>query len=171
MIRPPAAPDLAVLCADHLRQEETLLAALLPMVRALKDAFGPDGFAVFAATMQQHHEIFRLIDEMNQRRRSFQESAARHLKIASTAVTLSLALRPLPEAVRQPLSADADRVRRLAGELTVLNNRLSVHVRIFLDAYRRLLRDFTGTSKGSGRYGRAGRAESLDYRPLIQVQG
>ena len=74
-------------------------------------------------------------------------------------------------AFRDPLLLQLTRVRHLANDVVATNHRLSLHLRIYLDAYQRLLRDLTGTASGSGRYGPHGKAESLEYRPLIQIHG
>jgi hypothetical protein len=52
-----------------------------------------------------------------------------------------------------------------------INRWLTIHMRIHLEAYQRLLSDLTGSARSSGRYGPAGNAEASDYRPLIQVRG
>ena len=53
----------------------------------------------------------------------------------------------------------------------MLNHRVSICLRIHLDAYQRILRDLTNSRQGSGRYGPTGNAESHDYRSLIQIHG
>jgi hypothetical protein len=163
------SPELAALCANHLRDEEALLAAALPLVRAVKNAFGARGFDTFAAALGRHQEFAQMIEKMNVRRMHFRESLGRHLELPSQEVTLSAALARLPD--HSALAADAARVKRLVDELASLNYWVSVHLRIHLKAYRNILRDLTNTRAGSGRYGPGGKAESLEYRPLFQIHG
>jgi hypothetical protein len=69
------------------------------------------------------------------------------------------------------LATELARVRGLAKELTVLNQRVAACLRIHLDAFQRILREVTNSQPSSGRYGPTGNAESHEYRPLLQLQG
>ena len=84
---------------------------------------------------------------------------------------MARALAGLPKAANAAIAADAARVQRLADELAAANYSVSVYLRIHLDAYRRVLRDLTNSAAASGRYGREGKTESHEYRPLIQIHG
>jgi hypothetical protein len=163
--------DLADLLADHLRAEEALLTAALPVLRAVQAGFkdrSKDGLPTGTAEQQR---LALLVNDMMERRRCWRGDLARRLQCPVGVVSVTRILERLPPDRRAPLRADADRVRDLARELVALNHWLSVHLRIYLDAYRRLLRDLTRTAHHSGRYGRAGKAEVNEFRPLIQIQG
>ena len=111
------------------------------------------------------------IAELGRRRREFGAAAGGLLKIAADAVTLPIAIDHLPAVERGPLADELAKARALAQEIVAGTRRLSLFLRIHLDAYRRILRDLTNTRASSGRYGPTGNAESLDYRPLIQIHG
>jgi hypothetical protein len=163
---------LTSLCLDHLRQEEALLKAALPVAAGIRDAFSKHNLDAFAAALGGHRQLTRMIDDLQGKRRKFTESAARQLGAPSTEVKLSALQARLPDGPGKIAVADAaGRVRRLAQELAAVNFVVSVHVRVHLDAYRGILRDLTNTKTGSGRYGPAGRAETPDYRPMLQING
>jgi hypothetical protein len=163
--------DLLALCARQLEREEALLAAALPIVRGMQAAFALQSLDAFVAALSGHAAFVKLLEEINTRRQAFRDELGQQLRIAAHKCTLASALAALPANVRPPLVAQAARVRRLADELAALNYRISIHLRIYLDAYRRILRDLTNTSASSGRYGPAGRTEAHDYRPLLQIHG
>jgi hypothetical protein len=167
----PDSQDLATLCTDHLRHEETLLAAALPLASAVRKAFTQRGFDAFAAALGRHADFAQLVDEMTVRRLRLREELAGRLGMAPKEITLAGALANLPDTAKAAVAAGAARVRRLAEELATTNYWVSVHLRIHLDAYRCILRDLTNTSTGSGRYGREGTPELLEYRPLLQIHG
>jgi hypothetical protein len=167
----PKTADLATLCADYLRQEEILLAAAQPMVQGVKEAFTLRGHEAFVAALARHQEFAALLARVNVVRSGFREALSRRLRLAPAEVTLTRALQCVPEPDRRALAADAARLRRLADEMAATNYWISVHLRVHLGAYRRILRDLTNTAAGSGRYGRAGKTESLEYRPLILIHG
>jgi hypothetical protein len=163
--------DLAELCVSHLREEETLLRAAEPLVLAVKDAFSMRAQEAFVAALTRHQEFAGLLSRLHRLRTAFREALSRQMRVRPEQVTLSLALERVPEPAKRALAADAARIRRMADELAKTNYWISVHLRVHLDAYRRLLRDVTDTAAGSGRYGPAGKTESLDYRPLILIRG
>lgn len=163
--------ELATLCGEHLRHEEALLVAALPLARAVKGAFGARGLEAFTAALTGHDEFARLIKEIGLKRQRFREAVARYLLVTTEEVSLPRALARLPALVRPTITALATRVRCLADELAATNDWIAVHLRVHLSAYRRILRDLTNTSAGSGRYGPAGNAESLEYRPMIHIEG
>ncbi len=167
------APEvgLAQLCAAHLRHELELLAAALPLVRAVQEGFNLPDFAAFMPALASHGEFARLLHEIEVRRQWFREAAASHVHLPAREVTLTRVLASLPADDQVDLAAEAERLRQLAEEVAGINYRVSVHLRVHLGAYRRILRDLTNTSVGSGRYGPAGKSESLDYRPLIHIHG
>jgi hypothetical protein len=163
--------DLTALCAAHLSHEKVLLAAALPVVRAVQVAFSLRRHAALAAALSGHQEVAKLIEEMRLRRQHFREAAARRLGIDPKDTTLARVLAGLPEAARAAIAQGAAQVRRLADELAATNYSVSIFSRIYLDAYRRILRELTNSAASSGRYRPAGGTESLDYRPLIQIHG
>jgi hypothetical protein len=167
----PDSHNLAVLCADHVRGEEALLAAALPLVRAVQEALNARGAGALATALAGHQEFSRLIEQMSLRRQRFRETLAGRLKIAPRDVTLARALATMPAASQAAIGAAAARARRLADDLAAANYGISIHLRIHLEAYQRILRDLTSTAAGSGRYGPAGQTESLEYRPLIHIRG
>jgi hypothetical protein len=165
------AGDLAALCASHFRHEEALLSAALPIVRAVYAAFSERGFAAVPAALGGHQDFAGLIEEMNRRRQCFRDELARRLGIMAADVSLARVLNRLPASLQATVADSAARARRLAEELAATNFRVSVHLRVHLDAYRRILRDLTNSTTSSGRYGPAGKTESHEYRPLIQIHG
>jgi FlgN protein len=124
-----------------------------------------------AATMSRQAEVTAQIAALNRERANFRESAARLLMVAPDAITVPTALRNLPAADRAPLAAEFARIRSMAEELAALVRRISVFLRIHLEAYQRILRDLTSSRTNSGRYGPTGNAESHEYRPLLQLHG
>lgn len=164
-------PDLATLCACHLGEEETLLAAVLPILRAVKEGFLQRGFGALETQVQRQQDVSGLIDTMRGRRDRLRAELARRLDVAPDEATLSRVLASLPESIQDSLHAGVERVRRMANELVTLNHWLAVHLRIHLDAYQRLLAELTGAGPGSGRYGPAGKTETHEYPPLIQIHG
>jgi len=164
---------LAQLCAEHLEHEETLLAAASRIARAILAAFKARGPESFRAALQGQAEVAAAAVKMNARRRRFHEEAARLTRTGASDQPISLtdALAALGASHRARLEPVATRVRHLAQELADLNYRVSVHIRVHLNAYRSILNDLTGTSPSSGRYGPAGTAESADYRPLLLLHG
>ena len=71
---------LASLCLDHLRREETLLTAALPVVAAVQDAFaalGPDAFT--AALGGKHHDFVKMMDDLQRQRQQFSQIASRQI--------------------------------------------------------------------------------------------
>jgi hypothetical protein len=166
-----ATNDVTALCANHLREEEHLLTAALPIVRSVQDVFTRREPIALPELVQKHREIKQRIDDMQQRRQVLREQIAGRCKLAVQEVRLSRVLELLPTDARETLRVQLASLRRMADELTAANHRLSIHLRIYLDAYQSLLRDLTGTTSGSGRYGPRGNTEAPAYRPLIQVHG
>jgi hypothetical protein len=161
--------------ATYLRQEEALLAAALPLVQGLQAAFGDAGTAP-AADFRAQQEFLKMAGEVNASRKNLHEEWARQWRLASSglassAFTMERALELLPEPERSECRATAERVQSLAQQVAAVNYTVSIHLRIHLSAYRRILRELTNTSAGSGRYGPAGKAESQDYRPLLHIHG
>ena len=167
----PEASDLAGLLADHLQAEEAVLTAALPVLRAIRAAFTDQASGSLPAGTEDQQRLARLVSDMRERRRHWREGLARRLQCPVEAITVSGILDRLPPNRHDLVRADAERVRNLARELVGLNHWLNIHLRIYCDAYRRLLRGLTGTVQHSGRYGPAGKAEVNDFRPLIQIQG
>jgi hypothetical protein len=167
----PDHHDLATLCACQLRAEAAALAAVLPLVRAAQAAFRQRALESFVAALAGHAQSLKLIEELNLKRQRFRTTLAHHLHIEPQQTTWSAALTCLPSAVQAELAEHLARVRGLAEELAATSHLLSIQLRIYLEAYRRLLRDVTNTAAGSGRYGSAGIAESHEYRSLIQIHG
>jgi hypothetical protein len=175
--------DVEALCADHLRREESLLASALEVARGMKDAFtgrstddaetDPARSApeALVQALARHTDYAQLLNELSTKREALRQSLAAHLGLDPKLVTLARVVRNLPHQAGSALASELANVRGLAEQLAALNYWLSVHLRVHLDAYRRILRDLTNTSSGSGRYGPAGVAESLEYRPLIQLHG
>jgi hypothetical protein len=163
--------DLAALCARHLGEEEALLTAALPILRAARDSFTHRNFQDLTKALVRHQEFARLAGAMNHGRRRFSAQLAARLRIDPSRVTLELALSQLPDSAQPALAGRIEQVRKLADELCALNYWVAVHLRIHLEAYRRILRDLTHSSTGSGRYGPAGKAESLDYGPMFHCRG
>jgi hypothetical protein len=163
--------ELATLVANYLRQEEALLTAALPIVRALQCAFTQPGKTSVTPQLDRQQEFFKLMGEMHVQRQCFRRDLAQHLQIDPSSVNLEKALAGLPGPVRADYGGAVERVRQLAQDMAAANYEISVHLRIHLGAYRRILRDLTNTSAGSGRYGPAGTTESLDYRPLLTIHG
>ena len=163
--------DVATLCSVHLGEEERLLAAALPIVCAVQAALAQSTPSVLLEIVRDHRELTQLIDDMVRRRQLLREQIARRFGLAAADVRLSQVVQRMPADLRDPLQSQLTRVRRMANELVATNHRLSLHVRIFLDAYQRLLRDLTATTSGSGRYGPQGKSEMQVYRPLLQIHG
>jgi hypothetical protein len=167
----PDSCELADLCADYLRCEEGLLAAVLALLRAMQAAFVARGLESLKTALGGHRECAKLIEDVNLRRQHFRDALARRLGLAAQDVTLARVLACLDGPAKTGVADAAARVGRLAEEAVLIHARVRIHVRIHLDAYRRVLRDLTNTAASSGRYGPAGRTESLDYRPLVFVHG
>ncbi len=166
-----ATSTTGALVANYLCQEEALLATALPIVRALQAAFMRPGKLAQSPEADRQQEFFRVMEEMHVGRQRFREELARQLQIGLGGATLERALAVLTDADREECASGLERVRKLAQDLAAANYEISVHLRIHLGAYRRILRDLTNTSAGSGRYGPAGKTESLDYRPLFHIHG
>jgi len=165
--------QLATLCLNHLRSEETLLKSSLSIAKAIQDAFGVPaaaGLDAFAAALGRHRELTGMFSEIQRQRRQFVESAIK-LGVPGKTVTIASAQAHLTGPIQGTVAEAANRVLGLARELTAANFVLSVHVRVHLNAYRRILRDLTNTKDSSGRYSRAGHTETLEYRPLLQING
>ena len=163
--------DLAELCAEHLRLEETLLAATVPTVRAIEEFFGGRGGGSLAESSARHAELDELARGMTERRARLRNQLAALMEVEPREATLSRAIARLPSATRATLEAAAGRVRGLVAELAKANQRMAIHAQIHVDAYQRLIHDLTGSSAGSGRYGPLGKPESPTYRPLLQIHG
>lgn len=163
------AAALAASCASHLRHEELLLEAILPILRGIEDSFGKPDFE--RRTDAEVESVAQLIDLMKSRRESFRQDLAPRLGVAARQVTLALALQKLPPAFRPALDAAALRVRAMVEELIGRTYSGSLHLRVHLDAFSRIVRELTGTGAGSGRYGPHGLAEAPTYRPLVQTRG
>ncbi len=158
-------------CADYLLEEEGLLVAALPMVRDIQIALVSNDLRALPQVVDCHQEFMRFIDAMHERRQRFSAELARYFRIAPESLRLSQLLASVPTETHAAQFERLNRVRAMAEELVALNHRLSVHLRIHLDAYQRLLRDLTGTATGSGRYGAHGQSETSEYRALIQIHG
>jgi hypothetical protein len=163
--------EAAALCASHLGHEEALLGAVLSILRAVQAALVARGLDALTTALAAHPEFARLIEDINVRRALFREVLARRLEVAPADATLRRVLAGLAGRARAELDEDIARVGRLAEEVASTHSSVCVHLRIRLDAYRRLLRDLTNTAASSGRYGPAGRTEALDYRPLLFIHG
>jgi hypothetical protein len=162
---------VAALCAGQLRDEETALAATLPLVRVAQDAFRQRDLESFVGALAGRQHSMQRMEEINLKRQAFRAALAGYLDIEPQQTTWAGALGRLPCAVQAELAEQLARVRGLAEELAATSHLLSIQLRIYLEAYRRLLRDVTNTSASSGRYGRAGAAEAHEYRSLIQIHG
>jgi flagellar biosynthesis/type III secretory pathway chaperone len=167
----PSTPPLRFLCTQHLQNEATLLTTALSLVYSLETAFRQRNGNDLAETVSQQVELVTQIAALNRQRAQFRDSAARLLPVAPNAITVPIALSHLPATDRLPLAAELTRIRVLAEELAALVRRVSVFLRIHLDAYQRILRDLTNSRNSSGRYGPTGNAESHEYRPLLQIHG
>ena len=168
---PPLTQELHSLCTNHLQYEATVLASALLLVQAMEAAFQRRSGSDFVTTIQRHAEVAALMEELNGHRACFRAAAARSLGTSPEAITIPVVLDRLPPQDRPALATGVARVRLMAEELAANNRRVSICLRIHLDAYQRILRDLTSSRQGSGRYGRTGRAESHEYRPLIQIHG
>lgn len=166
-----ADEDLAAFCAAQLRAEESALTVALPLVRAAQAAFAARDLASFVAALAGHEKSLKVMADINGRRRHFRAALARRLGGEARQVTWARAMAELPRETQAGLTEVVSRVRGLVEELAALSYALSIQLRIYLDAYRRLLRDVTNTGAASGRYGRAGIAEAHEYRSLIQIRG
>ena len=167
----PESRELAGLCASQLRDEESALALALPLLRAAQAAFGQRDLQGFVGALAGHQQSLKLMEEISLKRQSFRAALARYLDVESRQITWAGALALLPRPIRSELAQQLAGVRRLADDLAATSRTLSIQLRIYLDAYRRLLRDVTNTAASSGRYGSAGVAESHEYRSLIQIHG
>jgi flagellar biosynthesis/type III secretory pathway chaperone len=167
----PSTPALRFLCTQQMQHEATLLTAVLLLVRSMETAFRQHNSNELAAMMNRQVEIAAQIAELNRERARFCESAARWLPRAPDAITLPIAISHLPAVEQAALAAELARIRALAEELAALVRRVSVFLRIHLDAFQRILRDLTNSHQGSGRYGPTGNAEAHVYRPLLQIHG
>jgi hypothetical protein len=167
----PDSQELAALCGEHLRQEGALLTAALAIVRGVQVSFSERGIGALIVALTSHHQFAKLIEEMKVRRQRCRAELTRLLDIEPKDATLTRALARLPVAHQASMAEQATRVRAMATELAGLNYRVSVHLRVHIDAYRRILRDLTNTAVSSGRYGPAGKTELQDYRPLIHIRG
>ena len=165
------ASELADLLAIHLQDEEAVLTAALPVVRALKAALTERTAEPPPEPGEQHQAIIGLLVDIRTRRQRFRELLARRFDCAAETINVSRILNGLPAQPRATLGACAERIRRMASEVVEINRWLTIHLRIHLDAYQRLLCDLTGSAHSSGRYGPAGKAETGELRPLIQIQG
>ncbi len=165
-----AGASLAELCAAHLEHEEALLTSALRIVQGMLAAFGARSLDAFASALRGHAEFVQVVKEMNARRGRFGAEIAVRLKLREVG-TMVHVFAALNKDEGTPLKASATRVRQLAQELANLNFRVSVHLRVYLNAYGRILRDLTNTSASSGRYGPAGTTEAVDYRPLVHLHG
>jgi hypothetical protein len=161
---------LARLCADHLHEEETLLRAALDIVTGVEAGLAGRASGAFPSALAVHAQFCQLILEMRARRDRFRQAVAGRLNLPPEKVTITRTLAGL-EGPARALSDDAARVSGLADALAAATQKVSARLRVYLDCYRRILRDLTNTATSSGRYGPAGRAESLDYRPLLSIHG
>ena len=162
---------IARLCADHLNAEEHLLAAALPIVQTIQGNLGGTAPMALPELAERHDGFTRLLPGTA----TASAAAARSWAAGSAwrrAVRLSRpVLARLSGDAAVALTAQLAHVRNMADQLVAANHRLSVHLRIHLDAYQSLLHDLTGTAPSSGRYGPHGKAETQIYRPLIQIRG
>jgi hypothetical protein len=166
--------DLATICAEHLREEERVLLEAVPMARAVKAAFVQPRIDSLMASLQSHQEFTRLLEDLRQRRRELRgkiSNAQGPVSDGEGALSFRRIVSLLPLEMQDPLLSQLAFVRQLAEELVRLNHWLSVHTRIHLDAYERMLRDLVGSASHSGRYGPLGKTESPDYRPLFEIHG
>ncbi len=163
---------LTRLCLEHLHQEEALLQAALAVVGAIQNGFGAHGLDAYAAALDRHRELVGMVGDIQCRRREFARVTTAYIGGRREDVTVAgvLAFLGVDKETMPPCLAETlARVRDLAHELAAANYVVSVHVRVHLDAYRRILRDLTNTRDGPGRYGRAGQPETLEYRPMLQI--
>jgi len=163
--------DVAAMCGAHLREEERLLAAALPIVRTVQHRFNQREPGPLPELVQHQHELTQLIGDMQQRRHLLRAAIAHRLNLVAGNVRLAPLVNGMPPSHKDALLIQLVRVRQLADELVATNHRLSLHLHIYLDAYQRLLQDLTGTPSASGRYGPQGKADVPQYRPMIQVHG
>jgi hypothetical protein len=166
-----AQTDVVSLCTTYLAAEESLLEEALRLVHAVRARFGQNKGPIRTEMKEEFQKLANLVDDMKVRRRRFRMVLARWLQCDADDVTLSRVLTMLGPRQREAIEPAAERVRNMIGELVTINYRLAVHLRIHLDAYQRLLCDLTGTANSSGRYGREGKTETGDFRPVIQIQG
>jgi hypothetical protein len=163
--------DLAELLAMHLEDEEAVLAAAVPILRALKAALLETREQKLPDLVERHRAVADLLSDVKIRRERFRAQLARRLQCDAETITVSRVLQRLPAGSQDTLGACIARIRDLAEEFVTINRWLTIHLRIHLNAYQRLLCDLTGSARSSGRYGPAGRAEAGNFRPLIQIQG
>jgi hypothetical protein len=163
--------NVAILIAEHLREEERLLADAKSFLGAAERHFAPSAPLNLDSVVSGQSEITQRFNELQNRRLLLRKALMAGLNVAADDVRLSRILERIPIVERNSLQVQLTRVKSLASELAGAIHRLSLRVRIFLAAYHQLLLDLTGTSSGSGRYGPYGKTESQSYRPLIQVHG
>src|SRR5262249_50951066 len=121
--------------------------------------------------VERHRTTAELLNDIKVRRERFRELLGRRMQCDADAITVTRVLQMLPADAQRELGGCVARIRAMAGEFGAIQRWLTIHLRIHLDAYQRLLSDLTGSARTSGRYGRAGESEANDYRPLIQVRG
>lgn len=168
MIAADDTTALATLCANHLRHEELLLEAILPILRGIEASFGKPDFEKRAD--EQAENVARLVEMMSARRQKFRNDLAPWLGLEPADVKISLAIKRLPPPQRPALDEASARVRSMVEEFIKRTYAVALHLRFHLDAFNRLICELTGTS-GSGRYGPLGQAESPSYRPFFQTRG
>jgi hypothetical protein len=170
MNQPDAVNDVATMCAEHLRAEESLLEKALDLVRGARARFAQTGKTT-PESREPYQQLAGMVNDMKVRRRRFRNELGRRLHCEAESVTVTRILDSLPARQRDSIAPRAERVRTMIGELLTINYWLAVHLRIHLDAYQRLLCDLTGTANSSGRYGPEGKTENGDFRPVLQIQG
>lgn len=161
------SPELLCLCTEQMSREASLLTCAAQAVQSVQAALLDPKSGDLSASAG----LFVQFAELVRQRDRFSTAAAGLLQLAPKAATLPVALAQLPPADRAPLAAELHRLRGLAKDVDASTRRLAVFLRIHLDAYRGILRGLTNSRSGSGRYGPTGTAETLDYRPLIQIHG
>jgi hypothetical protein len=162
---------LTTLCLDHLRNEQVMIKTALSIVGAIQSAFSVRGPDAFSEALGRHRELTAMFADIQHCRRQFAEAVSRLVRVPPEKITMPIVLPHLSETDQARITDATARARDLAQELTAANFVASVHIRVHLDAYRRILRDLTNTNIGSGRYCPAGNAESLEYRPMMQITG
>lgn len=168
---PAATAAVLAVCVEHLGEEERMLRAALPIVRSVQSVVTRGDPAMVADLVQQHAELTGLVEVLQRRRQALRHELAQRLAIPAAEIRLVRVVQMIPGDVGQDVLLRLTRIRGMADELVTTNHRLSLHLRIYLDTYQRLLRDLTGTGNGSGRYGPQGKPELPDYRPLIHIHG
>src|SRR5204862_5888324 len=112
-----ADAEIAGLCADHLRMEESLLTAVLPILDAVQAIHGKPALTDVPTLVKHHHELTQLIDLITRKRHSLRSVLAERLGIAAAEVRLNRILDCLPAHVCPGLHAQLDLVRGLAEQL------------------------------------------------------